>query len=238
MFSCLIVEDDYSFGLSVKIQLQEFGFKVIDIVSTIKDISSTLFEHHVDLILSDIKLKNGEYSYEYFSTHQVDIPIIYFSALADGSLYEKTKESNPYIILSKPLNDNSLKSAVFGALKNKIEAKQKGGEIERSDKNIFIRVKGKLISINPQNVRYVHSEGNHCFIYLDNKKIAIRSSLKNILEKLSNPDIIKVHRAYLTNVKFIDDVKISENEITLSDTTIPIGRKYKSELMTKLNLSY
>lgn len=234
MFSCLIVEDDYSFGISVKIQVQELGLKVTNIVSTIEEIKEALESNHVDLILSDIKLKNGEYSYEYFAESKTEIPIIFFSALKDNALYDKTKCANPYIILTKPLDDNSFKSAVFGALKEKMDAKEKGGEIERTDKTIFIRNKGKLISIDSEQVAFVKSEGNHCFINLDTKKIAIRSSLKNIQETLNNPSLIQVQRAYLVNLKYITDVNIGTNILQISETSIPIGRKYKRVLIESI----
>lgn len=234
MFYCLIIEDDYTFGMNVKIQVQEMGIKVVGIVSSINGIEEALAQNHIDLILSDIKLEDSQYSYDFFSNKALNIPIIFFSAYKEEEIYEKSQKVKPYIFLTKPFDKITLKSAVHGALREKMDALEKGGDIQRTDQLTFIRNKGKLIPIKPTDILYIHSEGNYCYLILKKKKIAIRSSLKNILEKLNLETIIQVHRAYMINIPFVENLDIGKNELRIKDTIIPIGRKYKKDLIDRM----
>lgn len=234
MFSCLVVEDDYAFGMNVKIQVQEMGIKVVAIVSSVSGIEEALDKNHVDIILSDVKLANSQYSYDFFSEKNYDIPIIFFSAYKEEEIYERSQKAKPYVFLTKPFDKITLKSAISGALREKKDAKEKGGDIQRADHSIFIRNKGKLVPVRPADIYYIHSEGNYCYLIFHNRKIAIRSSLKNILEKLKLDAIIQVHRAYMVNKQHIEDLNIGKNELIINNTIIPIGRKFKKDLIEKM----
>ncbi len=235
MFSCLIIEDDFAFGMNVKVQVQAMGIKVLDIVSSIDGIEEMLLKNHVDIIISDVKLEDGKYAYEFFNQKSLNIPIIFVSAYKEQEIFEKSQMAKPYIFLTKPVDPMTLKSAVDGALREKIEAKQKGGDIQRSDHSVFIRNKGKLVPIKPSELHFVRSEGNYCYLMFENKKIAIRSSLKNILEKVDTKAVIQVHRAYLVNINYVQNLNIGNNEIKVNQTLIPIGRKYKKDLINRMN---
>ena len=66
MLKCLIVEDDYVFAVDTKIKVEEIGLKVVAIVATFAEINEALKNDKVDIILSDVKLKNGEFAFDFF----------------------------------------------------------------------------------------------------------------------------------------------------------------------------
>jgi len=234
MLKCLIVEDDYAFAIDTKIKAEGAGVQVTGIVSTFAEINEALNTQKIDLILSDVKLKNGEFAFDFFKNLKDLPPIIFFSGVKDSSLYDKSRESKPYIYLSKPFDDITLKSAIEGALRSKKELMSESGDIQKKDQSLFVRSHGQMINLRPSDILYIQSEGNYIYIYTSSRKIAIRSSIKNVLTKIDSDDFMQVHRGYALNVMKVREFNISENIATIDSTEIPIGRKYKKEFREKL----
>jgi len=234
MLKCLIVEDDFVFAIDTKIKVEEIGVKVIRIVSSFLEIKDALSNEKIDLILSDVKLKNGEYAFDLFKSMTDLPPIIFFSGVKDPSLYQKSKITNPYIYLSKPFDDITLKSAIEGALRSKIDLYAKEGDIHKKDRNIFVRVSGQMINLIPSEITYIKSEGNYIFIFTSTRKIVIRSSIKTVISKIESEYFIQVHRAYAVNILKINELNIPENHVQINSIQVPVGRKYKKVLLEKL----
>jgi DNA-binding LytR/AlgR family response regulator len=57
--------------------------------------------------------------------------------------------------------------------------------------------------------------------------------LNEISEKL-NSNFVRIHRSYIVNINHIN--KITSNAVQISETTISIGKKYKENLLKKMNL--
>ena len=53
---------------------------------------------------------------------------------------------------------------------------------------------------------------------------------------LSAKGFIQVHKSFLVQLDKIDNIDISSNEVLLAELRIPLGRKYKQELLAYLNL--
>jgi len=235
MLNCLIVEDDYAFAIDTKIKAEEIGVEVIGIVSTFAEINEALSSQKIDLILSDVKLKNGEYAFDLFKSLNDLPPIILFSGTKDSSLYDKSRETNPYIYLSKPFDDITLRSAIEGALRSKQEALLlETGDIQKKEQNLFVRSNGQMINLRPADIIYIKSEGNYIYIYTITRKIAIRSSIKNVLEKIKSDFFMQVHRGYAINILMVNEFNISENYARINENRIPIGRKYKKDFRERL----
>ena len=227
MLNCLIVEDDYAFGMETKIKVEEAGVSVIGIVSTFAEINTILKNEKVDIILSDVQLQNGEYAFDYFKTIKKLPPIIFFSGIKDMNFYNKSKESNPYIYLSKPFDDITLKSAIEGALRSKRAEKAEMGDIQKKNESLFVRSQGQMINLKPADIYFIQSEGNYIYIYTKNRKIVIRSSIKTVLKNIDSKNFIQIHRGYAINIKEIAEFNISENYVQIDIHRIPVGRKYK-----------
>lgn len=234
MLKCLIVEDDYAFGIDTKIKVEEAGVSVIGIVSSFAEINTALVNEKIDIILSDVQLKNGEFAFDYFKTIKNLPPIIFFSGVKDASFYNKSKESNPYIYLSKPFDDITLKSAIEGALRSKREKNSELGDIHKKDQSLFVRSQGQMINLKPTDIYFIQSEGNYIYIFTKNRKIVIRSSIKNVLSNIDSNFFIQVHRAYAVNIKEVNEFNISENYVHIGENKIPVGRKYKKQFRDKL----
>ena len=133
-------------------------------------------------------------------------PIIFFSGIKDSSLYDKSKESKPYIYLSKPFDDITLRSAIEGALRSKKELSTNPEDIQKQDQNLFVRANGQMINLRPNEINYIQSEGNYIYLFTTTRKIVIRASIKNVLSKIDSSYFIQVHRAYALNILKVNGI--------------------------------
>ncbi len=104
----LVVEDESLVALELSNSIENYGFNIVDYVTTPKMATELFQKEKVDLILMDINLGDkidGIDLYKSFNTH---IPIIYLTAYQDEITISKAVETNPLGYLIKPYNENEL----------------------------------------------------------------------------------------------------------------------------------
>lgn len=104
----LIVEDESLVALELSNSIENYGFNVVDYVTTPKMAVEAFQKEKIDLILMDINLGDkidGIDLYKSFNTH---IPIIYLTAYQDEKTISKAVETDPLGYLIKPYNENAL----------------------------------------------------------------------------------------------------------------------------------
>lgn len=235
MANCIIIEDNYAFGIDTKMKAEEIGLNVLKLVTSHVEIEDSLTNSDVDIILSDVKLGPSLYAFDILKKIKPLPPVIFFSSYRDEELYSQSKTADPYIYLLKPFDLITLRSAVDGALKGHGKRPKAGGDIRRESNTLLIRSKGKLISVDPQKITFVKSEGNYCYINTAERKIVIRSSLHNVLAMIGNADFAQIHRSYVINLNLVGEMNIRTNEVAVADVSLPVGRSYKKDLQVLLS---
>lgn len=98
---------------------------------------------------------------------------------------------------------------------------------------LFIRVDGRFVRINLEKILYIESLGDYVtFFSEDKKKYIVHSTIKNIAEKITHSDFIKVHRSYVVNLSKVVDIE--ETNLVIGEKVIPISRAHRPLLMTKI----
>lgn len=110
--SILIVEDNAITALDIKDQLELLGYEVSGIALSGESALEMVDEHHPDLILMDIKLKemDGIETAEKIKK-KLNVPIIFITAYPEDNI-EKKAEMIGDGYLKKPLDENRLKKAL------------------------------------------------------------------------------------------------------------------------------
>ncbi|MFK5973174.1 MAG: LytTR family DNA-binding domain-containing protein [Flavobacteriaceae bacterium] len=121
-------------------------------------------------------------------------------------------------------------------------------DAEKNTRNSFSGKENKLLTIRGENEKvilaieyhqllYIKSAGNYLeLFYLKGDKQAkelVRTRLKELEKKLSDTNIVKVHRSYLINVRHISSFKKTRKGYALimkyiPDTIIPVSAGFKS----------
>jgi len=221
----LIIEDDYPFAVEIEMMLNDLGSYIPKIVSTYSEAQQILTSLLPDIILSDIHLDNDRTVFDLLDHRHEEIPLVLFSSSDNEDIYVRAKALKSYIFLIKPFNVKSLRSAVENLMNN-----------TRSEVNtFFVKSSGKHISISVDEVRYIESEGNYSNLYLKQKIISTRSTFENIINKCNSPNLIRVHRGYIVNTKFIESIQTNGLINIKFGGEIPIGRKYKAAVKSLLS---
>lgn len=120
----LIVEDEPIVALDEKKQVEGFGYKVVDIVTTGEEAVVEIEKNPPDLVLMDINLEGKMDGIEVAETlkERFDIPVVFITAHSEVDTLQRAKITAPYAYLIKPYREKDLKVAIEIALyKSKME---------------------------------------------------------------------------------------------------------------------
>ncbi len=99
---------------------------------------------------------------------------------------------------------------------------------------LFIKEGSQRIKINGPDIIYLKAEGDYVSIYTQSNTHTIYATLTAIEEKLFPHAYARAHRSYIVRIDKIQ--AIDDMAISLKDTSIPIGPKYKDALYKQLNM--
>lgn len=231
-----IVEDEAITALDIKRTLEKLNYEIVGIKDRGEDAIDEIAEMSPDAVLMDITLKGELDGIETARLLNIrkKIPVIYLTAHYDDETIERSKTTNPYGFLLKPLNDRDLNSCLRMAL-YRFEAENKLNENElmlsssrKMNSTLFnllestaliINSAGTIISVN----RYAEKEkfpADH-FLNSDVRKIfpgktgnkfinLIEETLKTGKRSTFKHIIRSGETAYKYETEFI---KYSENEV-------------------------
>ncbi|MBD3326615.1 PAS domain S-box protein, partial [candidate division KSB3 bacterium] len=157
----MIVEDELVIAREIQLTLEEFGYRVSDLVST-GDAAVRFVTEHVprpDLILMDIHLRGKIDGIE--AAEQIrrrfDIPVVYLTADDDEETLQRAKITEPSGYILKPCRERELRVVIETAL-YKHETERRLREKERwlattlasiGDAVITTDTLGRVTSMNP-----------------------------------------------------------------------------------------
>jgi len=98
---------------------------------------------------------------------------------------------------------------------------------------IYIRKKEAIVKVYLTDIEYIISRGNYCSIYAK-QEFRIKSSLIKLLQKLPSQQFIKIHQRYVINTDLIDQIDLQGCYIFIKKHQLPIGPKYKKEVMLRI----
>jgi len=74
-----------------------------------------------------------------------------------------------------------------------------------------------------RDIVMIHSEKEYCKLYFrDKMEVLLRSSLTKLEEELASVDFVRVGRAWLVNLKYVEN--IGRGEVVLADAKVPVSR--------------
>lgn len=227
----LIVEDDFSFVVDVEMLIDQLGYTCLGTVDNGVDAIEFIAQDKPDLILMDIDL-NGFLSGIDIARKIIDqeIPVIFMTTFNDETIYQEAMLTNPYGYIVKPFDKISLRSHIERVFKEVPNQQERPQMIEDS---FFVKVNEVLKRITYNEVYWIQSDRNYADIYLENKRYSAKISLSKLEQQLNTPNLIRIHKQYIINLKKIQGV--TSNDIIINEKHIPIGAKYKSMFFDRLN---
>jgi len=114
----LVVEDEPLAGLELKASLERLGYIVPEVIEMGEAVVAAVAGLRPDLLLTDISLRGSLDGIEaaYQVKTEFDIPVIYFTALADANTLRRAALTGPEAFLLKPLSERALAANIEIAL--------------------------------------------------------------------------------------------------------------------------
>lgn len=118
-----------------------------------------------------------------------------------------------------------------------VSSKQKEATSSHSfifKENLFIRSNNQLIKLKYEDIIYVEADANYTQVFTTEKKYIIRSSMKDLQEKLDDKRFARVHKSFLINLEKIESIQAEYIQIIGKE--IPIGRQQYSWLIRQITI--
>lgn len=239
----LIIEDEAITALDIKRTLEKLNYEIVGIKDRGEVALKEFQQAAPDIVLMDISLKGELDGIETARLLNIQkrVPVVYLTAHYDDETIERSKSTNPYGFLLKPLNERDLNSCIRMALyrfetENKlrevedqlISAKRKSGVLFNSLQKTAMTVNGDgIITAVNNSAAYENFPAAH-FLNSDVKKVfpgrtgnkfflLIENTLQTGNEN-SFEHIVKVHEnkfRYKT-----DFIPYTENEVLVIFTDV------------------
>ncbi|MCB9190128.1 MAG: response regulator [Flavobacteriales bacterium] len=243
--SVLVVEDESIVAKDIQNSLKKLGYSVPSIENSGEDAIDAAGQYKPDLILMDIMLKgeiSGIEAAEQIRT-RYQIPVIFLTAYADESTLSKAKVTEPYGYIIKPFKEIDLHTSIEMALykHGKEQEVRKERDLyssivldKTSEDCIFVKSNSRLVKVKTKEIYYVEALKDYVIIHTKDGRYTVHSTMKDMMDKLSNSEFLRVHRSYIVRVDKI--VAIEQSNLVIEDDKkiIPVGGSYRDELNSRL----
>jgi two-component system, response regulator PdtaR len=245
----LIVEDEQLIAADLAHLLTDWGYQVVGSADNSDQAVALFTTHQPDLVLVDIQLEgmlDGVDTVRRFNQIR-QIPFIFLTGQADFQTIERVKTIEPSAYLLKPFDERHLHISIELALNNfsrkdtpqyesPLVASEAAKDIKLNADTIlkhqdvlFIKQNYRFTKIKIEELMYVEADRNHSYLVLKNQKYILRLSLAVIVEKLDHPDIVRVHRSFAINRRFVES--FDDSEMTVHGKSIPFTASYRDDFL-------
>jgi len=243
--SILVVEDEAIVAKDIQNSLKKLGYNVPSVENTGEDAIESAGKYRPDLVLMDIMLKGQISGIEAADQikRRYEIPVIFLTAYADESTLSKAKVTEPYGYIIKPFKEIDLHTSIEMALYK--HGKEQEVKRERdlysaivTDKSaedcIFVKSNSRLVKVKTADIYFIEALKDYVIIHSKTGKFTVHSTMKDITDKLSSTDFLRVHRSYIVRIDKISAIEQSNLVMEDDRKIIPIGGSYRDELVSRL----
>lgn len=226
MINCIVIDDEPLALAQMSDYIGRTPFlNLISLCNSPFNAISALKNNTVDLMYVDINMPdiNG---LDFVKTLAERPMIVFTTAYAEYAVEGFRVEAIDYLL--KPFSyADFLNSAV--KVQKMVDLVKMAASHPLSRK-VFFKSGYKNIGIEIEDITYIESESEYVNIHIEGGECVMTlSSMKAIVDKLSDDRFVRVHRSYIVNKLKIKE--ITKNTITLFDhSAIPVGEQYKEAL--------
>jgi two-component system, LytTR family, response regulator len=232
MINCIIVDDEqHAIDILVHYVKQTPHLNLVATTTNPIEALQIIATQHIDLIFLDIQMPELS-GMDLIKAISGKAKIILTTAYSEFALESYELDVVDYLL--KPIRLPRFLQAVQKAIK---EAEEYNDEkqilINAEDDYIFVKTesKGKLLKINLNEIDYIEGMKNYVAIFCGGKKTLVYTSMKDLEERLSKKQFIRIHKSFIIPIAKITGIE--GNLLRLKNVTaeILIGDNYKADLM-------
>lgn len=229
----LIIEDDLVYSIFVESIIMESEYELIGSANTLEKAKAMIEGCKPDVIIADIQLHDSTIFKLIEESDIKNISFLFMTSHLEGDYYSLSRDVPQSTFIAKPFHKFTLISTL-GLLINKYPIKD-------DDTNKYVTIRGlqqQLIKIPFNEITWLQSEGNYCFIHtIHQRKYSKKVSLTKLIQDLDS-QFIMVHKGFAINTNFIRRIDLGNKLISIQDAEIPIGRGFRKALNPFINQKY
>jgi two-component system, LytTR family, response regulator len=232
MINCIIVDDEqHAIDILVHYVNQTPHLHLISTTTNPIEALQVVATQKIDLVFLDIQMPELS-GIDFIKAIQGKAKVILTTAYSDFALESYELDVVDYLL--KPIRLPRFLQAVQKATKELEEHSDEKPTLSVDDDDyIFVKTesKGKLLKINLDEIDYIEGMKNYVAIYCGGKKTLVYTSMKDLEERLSKKQFIRVHKSFIIPIAKITGIE--GNILRLKNVTaeILIGDNYKADLM-------
>lgn len=229
----VLFEDDPLDKIKIELMIAEnnslnYNLNLIGIFDDITELTDFLSKNEVNLIISDIYIKQEKLGLKLCKIIDFSQTILILMTLSkEKELFDEASKYAKIHYLIKPFHSFTLHSAIELALSYH-EFINNATLSNQKQLNLSVK-QGQKERVTSNHILYIKSENTHTFFFSDTKKYVLKKSLTKVLLEDLDSGFLRIHHRYAVNVKCIKSWKI-DSLILINNEQLPIGRTYQKSV--------
>jgi two-component system, LytTR family, response regulator len=240
MIKALIIDDESKALNLLKVTMEKTfpGEFVLETAQGSEDGLSKLNEFKPELLFLDIEMPTMSGFDLLAATPEVDFKVIFTTAYNQYAIRAIRYNALDYLL--KPINPSELKEAITRFQKQKDKKQVYGKQLENffsnKEKNLAITTYDGVVFLEVDSIIRCEADLNYTkFILTDNKTFLSSKTLKEYEDLLAvHNNFLRVHRSHLVNLDYVLKFKNEGCLILKDNTSVPVSRRRKEEVISRL----
>lgn len=207
----MIVDDEAPARSELKYLLEETGrVDAVMEASSAREAVEKLMEGKADVMFLDIQMPKTSGMQLAEALHRLKNPpaIIFVTAYSEYALEAFEVDAIDYLM--KPVEPERLNQALDKVQERiKPQAQTNHSSVER----IPVVKAGRKVLVPIDQIRYIEAKDDYSCIYTGDDRFLSTISLAKLEQKLAPHGFFRVHRGYIVNLEFVEDVEVISSGI-------------------------
>lgn len=238
--SIAIIEDDVRFADEIETMIRKMGYRQLSRTDNAAEALELLLIDSPDFVIMNIDIQGRMSGIEIAEKiAHLKIPILFFAASKNEAIYQRAQQIGAVGYLLKPINEYTLETALRSVLltlsKFKSDTQQYDTLVQQD--TIYFKRRNAYEKMRIREIRYISSDGNYTHVHgIHQKEYLASTRLNEFSNMLPRQQFLQIHRSFIVNLEQISSVKISGSHLWVGDTMLPISRRLKKAVFSKLNM--
>ena len=210
----MIVDDEAPARSELRVLLEETGrVESITEASSAREAVEKLMEAKAEVIFLDISMPKTSGMQLAEALHKLKNPpaIVFVTAYSEYALDAFGVDAVDYLM--KPVESDRLELALDKVEARAPKAEPAAPQSHSSVERIPVVKSGRKVLVPIDQIRYIEAKDDYSCIYTDNDRFLSTISLAKLEEKLAPHGFFRVHRGYIVNLEFVEDVEVISSGI-------------------------
>lgn len=237
-----VIEEHPSHRNDLEMMLREMEYQHISLFTDIPTAQAAIAQKQPDLVILNVFFDDKPTGLQLATKlKEQQIPVILVTSSNDRAVYDQAALNLPDAYLVRPFESLNLQSAIertFIQRSNPVFLDQivkKWHKQQLIKDYLFVRKNTSLVKLRIKEIEFIEADGNYCYLHHNDKRYAVRSSLRSLKELLFNSPFLQINRSSVLNFHKVTEVIFAESVIKTDKRSYTIGNAYRKEIEGWMN---